>query len=133
MVGTRVTSPLHAKPFKALSKVNVQASQEQRSSERISLIRPCPYQLSNFPGGATVEFSEGFTLSLNISSGGMLLVMPHVLGESQVFEVNAPSVGRDESNITLVEVCWTRQVPLGVGVGIHLVGVRFLFKPPSSP
>lgn len=111
----------------------MQASQERRSSERISLIRPCPYQLSNFPGGATVELSEGITLSLNISSGGMLLLMPDVLGERQVFEVNAPSVKRDESKITLVEVCWTRQVPLGAGVAILLVGVRFLFRLPSSP
>lgn len=57
--------------------------------------------------------------------------MPHALSERQVFEVNAPSVERDESTITVVEVCWTRPVPRGGGIGVHFVGVRFLFKPPS--
>ena len=109
----------------------MQASQERRSSARISLIRACPYQLTNFLGGGRAELFTGFSYSLNISSGGMLLLMPHVLSERQIFEVNAPSVGGDESTIMVVEVCWNRPVPRGVGVGVHLVGVRFLFKPPS--
>ena len=106
------------------------APQERRNSERISLIRACPYQLSNLLDKGRVELSTGYSYSLNISSGGMLLLMPHMLPQRQIFEVNAPSVGGDERHITLVEVCWTRPTPPDLGV--YFVGVRFLFTLPSQ-
>lgn len=59
----------------------------------------------------------------------MLLSMPHLLPQRQIFEVNAPSLKGDESHVTLLEVCWTRPAPRGLGV--YFVGVSFLFTPPS--
>ena len=108
--------------------------QERRSSERLPLIQPCPYQLSRVAGGGDIELSEGYALSINISSGGMLLFMRQAPSERQVFEVQAPSAAaREQESITkLVEVCWTRQIPLGTDSSMHLVGNRFLFEVPSS-
>ncbi len=108
--------------------------QERRSSERLPLIRPCPYQLSRVAGGGDIELSEGHALSINISSGGMLLFMRQAPGERQVFEVEGPSVAAKEQEgiRKLVEVCWIRQIPIGADTTMHLVGIRFLFEVPSS-
>lgn len=108
--------------------------QERRSSERLPLIQACPYQLSKVAGGGDIELSEGYALSINISSGGMLLFMRQAPSERQVFEVRAPSAAaREQESITkLVEVRWTRQIPLGTDSSMHLVGNRFLFEVPSS-
>lgn len=107
--------------------------QERRVSERVSFsMRPCPYQLSKFSDNDTVELSEGYAFSINMSVGGMLLLLPQALGERQVFEIQAPSVSTQEYTTKLVEVCWTRPISVHAHVSLHLAGVRFLFEPPSS-
>jgi hypothetical protein len=107
------------------------APQERRDSHRIPVVRSCSYQFSRFPRDNSVELSEGVTLCINMSAGGMLLLLRSVLSEGQVFEVNAPSIRTEESKTKLVETRWTRPLPVEMGVGFHLVGVRFLFEPPS--
>jgi len=118
-------------PSTLLEPVGAPGHQERRGSTRVPLIRPCPYEISKFPSEGSIELSQGFTLSLNISAGGMLLLMPHVPGERQIFQVLAPSVTREEAATKLVEVCWTREVPVGLDPGTYLVGVKFLFEVPS--
>ena len=110
----------------------MQTHQERRSSERLPFIESCSYELTSFPSGDEVELSHGHAVSVNISSGGMLFLMPQVPSKRQVFQVLAPSVTRQEATTKLVEVCWTRQVRIGVEASLHLVGVRFLFEPPST-
>lgn len=120
-------------PSKSLEHVDMPTHQEQRSSERIPLIQPCPYELSRVPGGGGVELSHGYALTVNISSGGMLLLMPQAPDERQIFEVQAPSLRTQaKSSTKLVEVCWTRQLPMGAEGSMHSVGVRFLFEVPTS-
>lgn len=121
-------------PLNYSSESNVPDLQERRSSERLPLIRPCPYQLSRVAGAGDIELSQGYALSINISSGGMLLFMHQAPGERQVFEVEGPSVAAQEQHsITrLAEVCWTRQIPMIADTTMHLVGIRFLFEVPSS-
>lgn len=104
--------------------------QERRSNERLPLIRPCSYQLSRLVGGDAVELSQGYAVTINISSGGLLLFMPLVPSERQVFEVQVPSMAaqEQESRTKLVETCWTRQLPMDADTTMHLVGVRFLFE-----
>jgi hypothetical protein len=72
------------------------------------------------------------TLALNISAGGMLLLMPQPLGERKVFEVHVHSPAKSEKTTKLVEVCWTREYSFGAGTKVHLVGVKSLFEHPSS-
>lgn len=104
--------------------------QERRESERASRIRSCTYELSKVSGSDTVELSEGRACTINMSSGGMLLLLPQVVGERQVFEINAPSVTDEELTTKVVEVCWTRPLPVSPHITMHLAGVRFLFEPP---
>ena len=108
--------------------VGAHGHQERRGSVRVPLIRHCPYEISKFPVEGSVELRKGLTLSLNISTGGMLLLMPWVPKEKQVLDVQAPSLTSEETRSGVVEVCWTREVPVGTDPGTYLVGVKFLFE-----
>lgn len=59
----------------------------------------------------------------------MLLLLPEE-ARTQVFEIQVPSDAREEQRTKLVEVCWTRLIPMDANVQMHLVGTRFLFEPP---
>jgi len=118
-------------PVQWLKQDGPPVQQERRASERVPLIRPCPYELSQIPGTGTMEFIEGITLSLNISSGGMLLLMPWAPAERQTFDVQVPSLTEEGTRERVVEVCWARELPIGVDPGAYLVGVRFLFEVPT--
>jgi c-di-GMP-binding flagellar brake protein YcgR len=113
-------------------RVDEPSYQERRRSERFPTILSCPYELTRVSGSDTVELSEGVTLALNISAGGMLLLMPQPLGERKVFEVHVHSPAKSEKTTKLVEVCWTREYSFGAGTKVHLVGVKSLFEHPAS-
>ena len=96
-------------------------------SKRVRLMRACPYEMSAFVGQESIEFHQGEALSINISSGGMLLFMAQTPAVKQVFEIQVPEAINKDNATTVVEVCWTRQIPLEDQNSMHLVGVRFLF------
>lgn len=106
--------------------------QERRDSDRVSRIRVCLYELANLLSNDTVEVSEGRALTLNMSSGGLLLMLPQSVGERQVFEIKVPSLADEIRTTKLVEVRWTRPLPVNVHTTMHLAGVKFLFEPPSN-
>lgn len=130
--GPSVTIRASMAPSERPPRVDEPPHQERRSSERPQTILSCLYELTRVSGSDTVELSEGVTLALNISAGGMLLLMPQSPGERNVFEVHVPSPEKPEKTIKLVEVCWTREYSFGVGTKVHLVGVKSLFEPPGS-
>lgn len=119
-------------PSHRLTQGGASDQRERRKSARIPLLRHYPYELSKIAGNETVEFTEGITLSLNISSGGMLLLMPWAPAERKPFELQTLFLTEGGRGRRLVEVCWTRELPVGVDVGVYLVGVRFLFDIPAS-
>ena len=65
-------------------------------------------------------------LSLNISSGGMLLLMERPPRIERAVRVHVPSPVGGASTPTLAEVRWIRNVPFGPHSGLSLVGLRFL-------
>ena len=105
---------------------------ERRDSKRISSIRVCLYELSRPQSSNIVELSEGQGFMINLSRGGMLLFLPQAVDERQVFEVMAPSVGDEMHTTKLVEVRWTRRLPVAVHTTLYLAGVRFMFEPPFT-
>lgn len=107
------------------------SQEERRDSERVSCVRVCPYELTKLSSGDRVEFSEGRAFTINMSSGGLLLLIPQAVREKQVFEIKAPSVADQKHSTKLVEVCWTRPLPVNLRATLHLAGVRFLFEPAS--
>lgn len=124
----RIHSSSRDKP----GKTEMPTQQERRDGERVSCIRVCPYELTKLSSGDQVEYSEGRAFSINMSSGGLLLLLPQAVGERQIFEIRVPSVADQKHSTKLVEVCWTRPLPVNVRNTMHFAGVRFLFEPPSN-
>ena len=105
--------------------------QERRDSERVSCMRACPYELTKPADGSTMKLSEGYGYSINRSERGMLLLLPEKVDQRQVFEIQVLSEARKEQITKLVEVCWTRSIPVSARDNMYLVGTRFLFEPPA--
>ena len=115
-------------PSKVPPKVEKSANPDRRGGKRVLGIQPCVYQLAQVAGYEIVKFSDGHALSLNISSGGFLLLMPQPPERSQVFEVHMPLSTEEERTVKLVEACWTRELTFGAAGKVYLVGVRSLFE-----
>ena len=109
--------------------MQVPSPQERRNEERIIRVGMCSYELSRFSGSVRLDLVEGRAITVNISRGGMLLLLAQPVQERTVFEIRAPSVADQKKTTKLVEVRWTR--PLAVtGKNLHLAGVQFLFELP---
>jgi hypothetical protein len=100
-------------------------------SQRVRIMRPCPYEMSRVLDEKSVVLSQGDALAVNISPRGMLLLMPQVPDLKQVFDIRVPVAVNRVGPSIVVEACWTRQVSIDAACGsMHFVGVKFLF--PSS-
>jgi hypothetical protein len=62
----------------------------------------------------------------------MLLLLPEPVTKQQVVEIQAPSDGRKQHRAKLVEVCWTRPIPVSPRIKMYLAGTRFLFNLPLA-
>jgi hypothetical protein len=101
--------------------------QAVRRAERTTLIRPCLYEMTESDGRESVMLHEGYALSVNVSSGGMLLLMPQPPQVHQVLEVATPSCDNSKTPLpALVEVRWTKEVAVERDGSLCLAGVRFL-------
>jgi hypothetical protein len=61
----------------------------------------------------------------------MLLLVSEEVNQRQVVEIQVPSEVRKEQITKLVEVCWTRPIPVSAHVKMYLAGTRFLFELPD--
>ena len=102
---------------------------QENHSERAALLRPIPYEMTTPVDRANVAASVGKALSLNISSGGMLLLMDHAPEVEQVLKIYVPTPITVAGTPTLAEVRWTRKLPFGKsnGNGAYFVGLKFMF------
>ena len=60
----------------------------------------------------------------------MLLLLPGQVKKRQVVEIQLPSKTKKKQSTKLMEVCWTRPIPVSARVNMYLVGIRFLFELP---
>ena len=102
---------------------------QKSHNERAALLRPILYEMTTpveDPGASTYS---GKALSLNISSGGMLVLMDQVPEIEQVMKVYVPTPITAAETPTLAEVRWTRKLPFGRnnGSGPYFVGLKFIF------
>lgn len=101
----------------------------ENHSERAALLRPIPYEMTATMEGVAGPASIGRALSLNISSGGMLILMDQAPQVDQVLKVYVPTPVTVAETPTLAEVRWTRKLPFGRvnGNGAYFVGLKFMF------
>ena len=102
---------------------------QKSHSERASLLRPILYEMTTPAEDAEASTHNGKALSLNISSGGMLLVMDQAPAVEQVMKVYVPTPITAAETPTLAEVRWMRRLPFGKtnANGAYFVGLKFLF------
>ncbi len=113
----------------------VEAPQE-RGKDRYPLMREIPYSYSivrekkQSKSQATyiadVEEKLGSALSLNLHSGGMLLIMDENVEVSQVLKLGIPTPLTDIHTPTLAEIRWVKSTPFTCQSSTCFVGVRFL-------
>lgn len=102
----------------------------QRSrSARATLLRPIPYELTLPREILTASTRSGQLLSLNISNGGMLVLMDQVPEIEQVMKVHVPTPINMAEIPTLAEVRWTKPLPFGASNdgAAFFVGLKFIF------
>jgi hypothetical protein len=61
----------------------------------------------------------------------MLLLLPEKVNTRQVVEIQVPSKAKRKQSVKLMEVCWTRSIPVSARVKMYLAGTRFLFELPA--
>ncbi len=101
----------------------------ENHSERVALLRPILYEMTAPETGNGNLATGGKALSLNISSGGMLVLMDHVPNVEQVLKVYVPTPITLAETPTLAEVRWTRKLPIGNSSSpvTYFVGLKFMF------
>jgi hypothetical protein len=109
------------------------AASRQQHAERVSLMRTIPYDVLYNMGTSPEQESreervahQGRGLSVNVSSGGMLLIMDHQPKVNQVLKIHVPTPVNMAKTPTLAEVRWTRKVPYQTFPDIYFVGLKFL-------
>ena len=105
----------------------------EKHAERLALLRPIPYEMS-LPNPESdqngTKVFQGRALSLNISSGGMLIIMDQTPLLDQVIKVHVPTPVALAETPTLAEVRWIRRVPFpsSGSEASFFVGLKFLFS-----
>jgi hypothetical protein len=106
----------------------VAASLEQHH-DRVALLRPIPFETGVSLDQESQELvvgRQGKALSINISSGGMLVVMANPPDVRQVLRIEVPTPVNMAKTPTLAEVRWTRKLPIDSLDGIYFVGLKFV-------
>ncbi len=105
---------------------------DQQHRKRIALIREISYEMTDLIGEEDLVNQaqgigkQGKALSLNISSGGILLLMEWSPEVERVFRVHVPTPVTRIKAPTLAEVRWVRKVPFPALNGLYFVGLKFL-------
>jgi hypothetical protein len=102
---------------------------KENHSERAALLRPIPYEMTSLMDVPSAGARAGKALSLNVSSGGMLVLMDQAPDVEQVMKVYVPTPITIAETPTLAEVRWTIKLPFGKsnGNGAYFVGLKFMF------
>ena len=101
---------------------------QKSHSERAALLRPILYEMTTPVEAPATSTHSGKALSLNISSGGMLVLMEQAPAIEQVMKVYVPTPISKAETPTLAEVRWSRRLPFGkTNGGAYFVGLKFMF------
>ena len=116
----------------------------QQHRDRFALLRPIPYEITTSiveieeddegegkgheVGHKVIPGQEGKALSVNISSGGILLLMDQAPTTDTVLKVHVPTPITQARTPTLAEVRWVRKLPFMNNFQnfLHFVGLRFI-------
>ena len=96
-------------------------------ADRMAFIRMIPFEaFDNQHNAAAHSVKHGQALSVNLSQGGMLLMMEGLPALHQRLRIGVRRNATNDMSSELVEVCWTRSVPALLQGGVCFVGVKFV-------
>jgi len=106
-------------------------SPQPEHTDRYAFMRIIPYALSGEQeplgnGTRTRSVWERQALSINLSPGGMLLMMTEAPRQGQHMTISFPNSAGENSDPRTAEVRWTRPVPGDHDAHVHFVGIKFL-------
>ena len=101
-------------------------SNNQQHGDRVIFMRSISYEIPAWPENERYASQRGQALSLNVSSGGILLLIDIALDVQQVLKIFVPSVLDIAQTPTLGEVRWTRPVPFDMRDRLFFVGLKFV-------
>ena len=108
--------------------------------DRFMMLQPLPYEITTTIeaseegdegekiGHTATQGEEGKALLINISSGGVLLLMDHAPATDTVLKIHVPTPITHTRTPTLAEVRWTREVPYMLQNSLYFVGMKFIFS-----
>lgn len=107
---------------------------DTKHADRVAIMREIPFESTHMVEEdeqeampATVHHGRrGKALSLNMSPGGMLLLMDWRPEHEQVLRLQVPAGVQYLRTPTLAEVRWTRDVPFPGPHTLCFVGIKFL-------
>src|SRR5690242_15838059 len=105
---------------------------DRRTDERVSCKLVVSFQLTKQKEGPTVEFLAGRGHVINRSAVGMLLLLPEQVDTHALLEIHM-SPCETNSSAKVMEVCWTRVIPVNDRDAMCLAGARFVFELPAPP
>jgi len=120
-------------PLQSSSQFHMPIRQERRDSERVPCKLVLPFEMMKRVSTREVKLIEGLGHGINRSLGGMLLLLPQKVTKRQVVEIQAPSNAKNKPSTTLMEVCWTRSIPISARSKMYVAGTRLLFEVPALP
>lgn len=104
------------------------AASDHKHAGRMMILRQIGYELMPPLEKPSAPIRRGKALTLNLSTGGMLVLMDRAPAIEQVLKVKVPTPLGAAETPTLSEVRWSRRVPFGGrrGKGAYFVGLKFL-------
>jgi hypothetical protein len=101
---------------------------DDKHTDRFPMMREIEYEMIREGSDLFKDnfvFRQGKALTIDISSGGMLLLMDQAPIVTEVLKVYVPTPINQARTPTLAEVAWTRPVPLAPDK-LQFVGVKFV-------
>ena len=108
--------------------------------DRFMMLQPIPYEITTALeqneeddevekiNHTATQGEEGRALLINISSGGVLLLMDYAPPTDTVLKVHVPTPITHTRTPTLAEVRWVREVPYTLPDSLYFVGMKFIFS-----
>lgn len=106
------------------------AVHDRRHDDRLAVGKACSFEMNESLGEQSIVLHRGEALLLNISSGGMLLLMEPAPRVRDLVEIRT-SGSKCGRTLSLLEVRWTRQLLIEEHGSRYLVGCRLRFGPYS--
>jgi len=95
------------------------------NKDRIPLMRVVRYERRASPSPETMDQQEGIGLTVNVSSGGLCVLLEFAPEVGEILRLHMPMPVTEAHTPTLADVRWVQRLPFD-GNQLAVVGLKFL-------